>query len=189
MLTFTQFQHVLSQSASHSLAKRAPGSEAVNLPHADMFLRMAYTQLGCWADQSQITFANNSHCLFFPNGVPGAGLYHISHKVKCQTQAEKYLNLFFEVVSCVLRKSPVRFGSVQVQHVSHAITIIFILWHLLENILVLSYIYLRITFLAVLHFRHHACIFTQSMTSTDIYSYQYLMACHLVKAQVLWWHC
>lgn len=135
MLTFTQFQHVLSQSASRSLAKRAPGSEAVNLPHADMFLRMAYTQLGCWADQSQITFANNSHCLFFPNGVPGAGLYHISHKVKCQTQAVKYLNLFFEVVSCVLWKSLVRFGSVQVQHVSPVIMIIFILWHLLENIM------------------------------------------------------
>lgn len=182
MLTFTQFQHVLSQSASRSLAKRAPGSEAVNLPHADMFLRMAHTQLGCWADQSQITFANNSHCLFFPNGVPGAGLYHISHKVKCQTQAVKYLNLFFwSRILCSLEissslwfcASPARISCYN-DHL-HFVTFT---W----EYYVLSYVYLRITTSAFLHFCHHACIFTPSVASTDIYSYKYLMACHLMKA-------
>ena len=45
--THSPAQHILSQSASHSQAKQPTGSEAVNLPHADMYLWMAYTQLSC----------------------------------------------------------------------------------------------------------------------------------------------
>ena len=70
--THTPSQHILSHSASQSQVKRAPGPEAVNLPHVDMDLWMAYTQRSCWADQSQITFANNFHYLFSPNEEPGA---------------------------------------------------------------------------------------------------------------------
>ena len=98
--TQTPSQHILSQSASHSRAERAPDSEAVNLAHVDMYLWMAYTQQSCWADQSQITFANNSQCLFFPNGEPGGRVDHISLEVNCQTPAEKYFD-------CICKSLPV----------------------------------------------------------------------------------
>ena len=97
--TQTLSQHILSQSASHSRAERAPGSEAVNLAHVDMYLWMAYTQQSCWADQSQITFANNSQCLFFPNGEPGGRVDRISLEVNCQTP-EKYFD-------CICKSLPV----------------------------------------------------------------------------------
>ena len=97
--TQTLSQHILSQSASHSRAERAPGSEAVNLAHVDMYLWMAYTQQSCWADQSQITFANNSQCLFFPNGEPGGRIDRISLEVNCQTP-EKYFD-------CICKSLPV----------------------------------------------------------------------------------
>ena len=55
----------------------APGSEAVNLPHADMYLWMAYTRSSCWADQRQMTSLNNSQCLFFSNGESAGHAPHL----------------------------------------------------------------------------------------------------------------